>query len=421
MYLGMCSLDFLKMKTHRYILGFLIIAVWVGYFLQTSYKRGGSGFNVEKISYRNSVPEAIPIQTSEVLKAPEVKGDPKTWISNEDVVPLVGFPLGEMFYSTICFPENGKQIYIFPHDNNYGVLIFDQNGVLKFQENRLNILEERVAIFNDFILSHGPSSLRLWRVTNEEIFLLNTFNLQPIAETLSSGTNSQPTIQFDDLHFEMEGEMIKCWGFNLKMNELTPENLHVSFLVNVHNKEVKFISSFGKATLMDRIETYSNRQRTVRVNNTFWVPRRNDPQIDIFELNGDLKNTLSISFNFGEVEDLDFPNSIARVVAYKNSKAKKEYLSTLPFIRTILFEEPDIVYVEVFRPETIDPLNQRMLSIYMTNGQQVAGNIPIYNLPILISNNRSLYTLDYESNASREIINVSLKGLNLIMDNEEEL
>jgi len=120
---------------------------------------------------------------------------------------------------------------------------------------------------------------------------------KPISYLQNSAVRAIPSksIFFSDWQFEIIGEKMVVWGFNVSTTAFLPDYLHIKMEGNLGSGDLELVQTFGVPTLADRLPVPGRSVTVLRKDETFWVPRLHDPQIDVFHLDGQLLKTISLN------------------------------------------------------------------------------------------------------------------------------
>lgn len=155
-----------------------------------------------------------------------------------------------------------------------------------------------VQSYGQHILVKSKDQLTLFKVKNGSFEKILDLNLtEPITYLQERAILAQTSTNFfcSDFQFEIIGNEITIWAFNVSTTAFLPDFLHIQISGNLDDGILNTVNSFGLPTLADRLPVPGRAFATLRKDNHFWVPRLHDPQIDVFSKNGALVRTIEVN------------------------------------------------------------------------------------------------------------------------------
>ena len=221
----------------------------------------------------------------------------------KEIVPLEGALETYGLYELKVFEVGHEEFYLckFADGEITKIKAFRRNGTLFFE---LKNEYRQVETDGNHIVGLTESELHLYRFKEKSLGQPLSVPISPIANFLQKEAvyaESSSHVDFGGFLFEVSGEAINFWFFNVNTTAFPSASPHLKVEYSLETKTFVTFSGFGTSTRTDRMPTPFRSFSAAKIEKHLWVPRTHDNQVDVFDKGGNLLKTISLPPVYSEM------------------------------------------------------------------------------------------------------------------------
>jgi hypothetical protein len=207
-------------------------------------------------------------------------------------------------------------------------IVLDQNGNFLYEIEKLNSADYTLKLFDRFLLAYSYNSFDLYGLESDCVVLIRTYDIKNVYYDLISQSpiaEKEADLFFSDFFFKVENEELIIWAFNAygKFFPLKRPHLLLNGPLGGTGPLV-CTSHFGLSTIADRLPGIARKTEIMVDDGYFWVPRKNDPQIDVFDNRGQLHQSVEVQFDESTFSTKPYTSKSYLEAAFSVNKANLE-------------------------------------------------------------------------------------------------